>query len=310
MPGEVKTTDRSLRRKIGFGITSITGQITIDVKKQWQPCVDEKDSVDFIETAYKSGVRFFATDSIDGIESAESIFGRVLAECREKVVFCTKIGVKTDGTSDFSRDYFLRRVEKSLINFQTDYIDILQLNKIPVGKFNDPLIYEIEKLKKEKTIRNFGVSTIDADHAQEVSALEVCDSVQVMYNLANREIEEKNLHGAYIIVKSPLWTGMLTPGAMCSENYPPNDLRATFLNPKELSRRRKIIREILEAIDWPVERIVELSVRYVLSNNDIDMVLFGFNRRQFQNVLDIVEKGPLSSNDLDVISNFSRRHVK
>lgn len=306
MAEKVKTHGESLCAKIGFGITSITGQVTIGMKKQWYSCVNEKDAIDFIEIAYNNGVRFFATDSINGIDNAESIFGRALARFRKNVVFCTKIGVKADGRSDFSIEYFQRRIEKSLNNFQTDYIDILHLNKIPVGKLKDSLLENIEKLKKEKTIRNFGISTIDANHAQEATALKICDSVQVMYNLANREIEEKNLHGKYIIVKSPLWTGMLTPNAMCSDNYPPNDLRATFLNPNELNKRRMMIREILNAIDWPVERLVELSIRYVFSNKYVGKVLFGFNRRQFQEVLELAEKGPLSNNELEKIRNFNK----
>ena len=290
--------------RLGLGISALTGPMSLVQKLTAPKYIDFDTAQEFISHALDRGVRFFATDSIEGLEDEEKVFGDVLEGRRNDVQICTKIGLTADKTHNYGVDYFKKRLEQSLLNLKTDYIDLLQINKISGSELAaGGLIEESVHLKEQGVIRAFGVSCNSVEHAEAVLDITGCDCVQVQFNLGVREMSDKKLPGT-VIVKSPMWSGMLSIRALTEPNFPPADRRAEYLDKKELASRRKEIRGILEALDWPQERIAELSVRYLMSHDNFDVVLFGSSRTQFEEIFSFAEKGKLEDETLRIISEF------
>ena len=136
---------------------------------------DDEVKADAIAAALEEGINFYDTAPAYNAGTAERFLGRILKEngARNRVYISTKCGnVFTDGITyvrDGRYDSIIRQCEQSLINLQTDYIDLMLIHwpdpKTPFEETMDAL----NRLKTEGKILHIGVSNFSIDQMKEVS---------------------------------------------------------------------------------------------------------------------------------------------
>lgn len=132
--------------------------------------LSKEELLDLVEKEMDLGITTIDHADIYGNFSCEEKFGQTLAlkkDLREKLQIVTKCGIKFPSVNrpenkshcyDTSKEHIIKSVERSLKNFNTDYIDLLLIHRV------DPLLDPTDvaeafsKLKKEGKVREVGVS--------------------------------------------------------------------------------------------------------------------------------------------------------
>lgn len=130
----------------------------------------KEELLDLVEKEVDLGITTIDHADIYGNFSCEEKFGEALClkkGLRENIQIVTKCGIKFPSVNrpenkshcyDTSKEHIIKSVERSLKNFNTDYIDLLLIHRV------DPLLNPTEvaeafsKLKKQGKVREVGVS--------------------------------------------------------------------------------------------------------------------------------------------------------
>lgn len=172
----------------------------------------EGEAVNLVREAVEQGVNFI--DSARGYTTSEEWIGKALAGgLRQQVYLATKT---------MSRDAkaFRADIERSLANFQTDYIDLYQFHNVrnmeawekitgPEGALEAAL-----KAKDDGLIGHIGVTGHVSDVLCEIAGNEYLETVQVPFNPVETKPAEKLLglskeHDLGFIVMKPLAGGAI-----------------------------------------------------------------------------------------------------
>src|SRR5438445_4447359 len=181
---------------------------------------DEKAAVAAIRRAAECGINFFDTAQAYGFGASESLLARALkGRPRDDVVIATKGGLRPMAGGgierDASPDWIRRGVDSSLKALGTDYIDLYQIHwpdpKVPFAETAGALA----DLKAAGKIRHVGVSNYDAAQMAEFSRTQPVETLQPVYHMFRRDIEESVLpytkaHGIGVLAYGPLGHGLLS----------------------------------------------------------------------------------------------------
>ncbi|USK33271.1 aldo/keto reductase family oxidoreductase [Bacillus sp. F19] len=132
--------------------------------------MSNEEVLKLIEDCLEAGITTFDHADIYGNYTCEKRFGDALAlkrELRKQMEIVTKCGIKLVSDNrpehriksyDTSKEHILASVNKSLENFQTDYIDVLLIHR--PDPYMDPaqVAEAFAQLKNEGKVRYFGVS--------------------------------------------------------------------------------------------------------------------------------------------------------
>lgn len=192
---------------------------------------DDTVSVATVQAALDAGINFF--DSAEGYENghSERVLGRGLLGRRQEAIIATKVS-----PSHLTKVDVIKACEQSLVNLQTDYIDLYQIHW---PNWQVPLVETVEalqQLKQQGKIRAIGVSNFAVQDLSAMVALSECTTDQLPYSLLWRVIEReiKPLcaeHQVGIICYSPLMQGLLT-GRYATADEVPDGLSRTRLYAK------------------------------------------------------------------------------
>lgn len=114
----------------------------------------------YIDQSTEMGINFFDHADIYGQGACERQFGEGLKKSsvkREDIYIQSKCGI-CKGYFDFSKDYIIQSVEKSLSRLQTDYLDILALHRPDTLIEPEEVAEAFFQLEKAGKVRQFGVS--------------------------------------------------------------------------------------------------------------------------------------------------------
>ncbi|MGH7752984.1 MAG: aldo/keto reductase, partial [Gemmatimonadales bacterium] len=134
--------------------------------------------------------------------------------------------------SNFTPSYLRFAVQQSLRRLRSDYIDVLQLHNPPLALIRQLSTYEVlEDLKREGLIRFYGVSVHPPEEGIAAVEATLPDTVQIAYNLARREAEERffpaaRAAGVGVIVREPLANGFLAGRYTGESAWEAGDIRA------------------------------------------------------------------------------------
>ncbi|MEG1475940.1 MAG: aldo/keto reductase [Longicatena sp.] len=124
-------------------------------------------SVQEVEALIRSdlalGINFFDHADIYGGGTCESLFGEVLKKdptLREQMIIQTKCGIHRSETNhfDFSKEYIIACVDKSLERLQCGYLDYLLLHRPDTLVEPEEVDAAFEELYASGKVRHFGVS--------------------------------------------------------------------------------------------------------------------------------------------------------
>lgn len=135
----------------------------------WGHFTDER-ALAMMRHAYDRGITFFDNGDAYGNGRAESLFGKFLKSVpRHKIQIGGKFGYDfysdpgqrgshRERKQDFSPKFMRFALEQSLTRLGTDVIDLYMAHNIKLPQYNDELFEELEKVRQEGKIRQWGVS--------------------------------------------------------------------------------------------------------------------------------------------------------
>lgn len=247
---------------------------------------DEANSIRTIHEAVECGINLLDTAASYGGGRAETVVGKALKGIREKVILCTKCGLKVLPSNDveynLTPENIRFEVERSLRRLDTDYIDLYQFH------YPDP-VTPIEKsletackMKEEGKIRAIGVSNFSLEQLKAALPLGYIDSVQLKYNMLTRDneplIEYCRSLGVGVLTYGSIAGGMLSGAYKEPPTFGENDRRKDFYPFFEeplFGRARKLV-DVLDEIAAEIGRkTVDVAINWVVNRPGVTVALVG-----------------------------------
>ena len=199
---------------------------------------DESTRIDAIRTAAQCGVNLIDTVPAYNNGAAERLVGRALAQLgiRNELYISTKCGnVFVDGKvyrRDGSAAMIRQQCEESLVNLQTDHIDVMLIHwPDPDTPFEETL-GALNELKKEGKILHIGVSNFTQEQILEAGKYGRIEVIQPPYSMVNTQQEEMMQwafsQGIGSMTYGSLGGGILTGKIREAKEYAPTDSRNRF----------------------------------------------------------------------------------
>ncbi len=238
--------------------------------------VDLDKAVETIRHAYDKGVNYFDTGFMYCAKESETAVGKALKGIRDKVILNTKATkMRTKNPGDLRR-----MLEHQLIKLDTDYLDFYCFHGIGFDNFHEVdektgWLSDMLRAKEEKLIRHIGFSFHDKpENMKKIIDLGFFEMVTCQYNYLDRKNAEGLAYarekGLATVVMGPLGGGRLT-------QIPPF---------------------VRDATNITAESAVDLALRFVLSNPDVDVALSGMTTPQMVDEnLAAAAKGPLTEEE-------------
>jgi aryl-alcohol dehydrogenase-like predicted oxidoreductase len=248
---------------------------------------DEEAAIAAIRRAADSGINFFDTAQAYGFGASETVLAKALkGRPRAEFVIATKGGLRptAGGTVRDSSPAWIRRgVDSSLKALGTDYIDLYQIHwpdsKVPFAETAGALA----DLKTAGKIRHVGVSNFDAAEMAEFSRTVVVETLQPVYHLFRRDIEESILpytraHDIGVLVYGPLGHGLLSGALTPETRFAPDDWRSKSEVFRGEPYRRNL--RVVSALDRFAQlelgtSVSRLAIAWTLSNPAVHVAIVG-----------------------------------
>ena len=184
----------------------------------------KREAADKVRAAFDLGYTLFDTAECytgtnpDGSTAYnEEAVGEGIRGIRDKIVLCTKCGVRHfgDHLEMDSRPETLRKsLEGSLKRLGTDYIDLYYQHRVDPKVEPEVVAETMAQFIKEGKIRAWGISAVGEDYLRRANAVCPVTAVQNMYSLVDRDTEKlfpalEEL-GITLVAFSPLAKGFLS----------------------------------------------------------------------------------------------------
>lgn len=184
----------------------------------------KREAADKVRAAFDLGYTLFDTAECytgtnpDGSTAYnEEAVGEGIRGIRDKIVLCTKCGVRHlgDHLEMDSRPETLRKsLEGSLKRLGTDYIDLYYQHRVDPKVEPEVVAETMAQFIKEGKIRAWGISAVGEDYLRRANAVCPVSAVQNMYSLIDRDTETlfpalEEL-GIALVAFSPLAKGFLS----------------------------------------------------------------------------------------------------
>jgi aryl-alcohol dehydrogenase-like predicted oxidoreductase len=249
---------------------------------------DEEAAVAAIRRAAAGGINFFDTAQAYGFGASESLLARALKGIpRDQVVIATKGGLHPLAGGgierDASADWIRRGVDSSLKALGTDYIDLYQVHwpdpKVPFAETAGALA----DLKAAGKIRHVGVSNYDAAEMAEFSRTLPVETLQPVYHLFRRDIEESILpyakaHDIGILAYGPLGHGLLSGALTAESRFAPGDWRSRsdVFRGDPYRRNLRVVSALQRFAELELGTTVSrLAIAWVLANPAVQVAIVG-----------------------------------
>jgi len=239
---------------------------------------DTSEAMRIIQASLDAGCNFFDTAPGYNSGKSEEFLGQALKGHRKNVIISSKVGHKVDGSSDFSTPAIRPSVEGSLKRLQTDYLDILLMHnparEMMDGRVNDQY-EELEKLKQEGKIREYGISLDWRVELETLVATTKSKASEVLYNAFHQEpggaFAAANAAGVGLIVKVPLDSGWLSGKFKNTTQF--NDIRSRWT--PEILERRFALLEKFSALVPSGMSMSHAALRFILAQKEVSTVIPG-----------------------------------
>lgn len=267
---------------IGFGAWAIGGM-------NWGE-TDDKISKRALHEALDQGVTLIDTADVYGFGHSEELIADVIQERgKDGIIIATKAGNDFYHTSEnddkgygpirqnADRDYIIWAAEQSLKRLKVDAIDILQLHSPDTDKLQRDDPWEaLDRLKEQGKIKYAGWSVQSFKETEQAFLLDrhhkLIDSIQVRYNLLEREAEKvlfpkAQQYGIGVIVRIPLVFGLLTGKFTNETRFEPDDHRSFNLSPEKLEEHLASLNGLQPLFDeYPEQTMTQVSLRFCISH--------------------------------------------
>jgi predicted aldo/keto reductase-like oxidoreductase len=259
---------------------------------------DREAGIALIRRAFELGVTYFDTAPYYCEKQSEGILGEAVKGFRDKVYLSTKNPLENANGDDYEK-----RLESSLKNLQTDYIDFYHFWGISLDAFintvcaKDGPLDRARKLKEQGVIKHISFSFHDGDAGEkEGDNLKeiikrgegVLESLLVQYNLMDRKKEE----GIVLARQMGLGTAVMGP-----------------VGGGRLGAPSDVIKALLPG---KVHSSAEVALRFVLANQNIDIALSGVSsiEQLEENAKLASDNRPLTAEELAQIDTMMKENER
>lgn len=241
---------------------------------------DRNEALQIVRKSLEVGCNFFDTAPGYGGGRSEEILGEALKGVRKDIIICSKFSHHSaDGVRDFKAENVRPVLEGSLRRLQTDYIDMLLLHnperELMNGNNTPELYAELEKLKAEGKIREYGVSLDWREELETVVNTTGSKAIEVFFNAFYQEplpafklAQEK---GVGLIVKVPLDSGWLSGRYRGNSRF--DDVRKRW-SPEVIARRGALVEKFAELVP-PGMSMAHAALQYCLAQPEVSTVIPG-----------------------------------
>jgi aryl-alcohol dehydrogenase-like predicted oxidoreductase len=199
---------------------------------------------------------------------------------------------------DASPDWIRRGVDSSLKALGTDYIDLYQVHwpdpNVPFAETAGALA----DLKAAGKIRHVGVSNFDAKQLEEFSKTQPVETLQPVYHLFRRDIEQSVLpytraRNIGVLVYGPLGHGLLSGALTPESRFAPDDWRSKsdVFRGEPYLRNLRVVSALERFAQLELGKSVsQLAVAWVLANPAVHVAIVGTrNPRHIEDAIAAVD---------------------
>ena len=241
---------------------------------------DRQEALEIVHKSLEAGCNFFDTAPGYGAGRSEELLGEGLKSVRKDVIICTKFShYSEDGGRDFAASNVRPVLEGSFRRLQTDYVDILLLHNPPRelmdGNVSAELYEELEKLKAEGAIREYGVSLDWRVELENVLDTTKSKAAEVFFNALYQEVlpafPKAQDQGMGLIVKVPLDSGWLSGRYRGDHKF--DDIRSRW-SPEVLARRSGLVEKFAALVPEGTS-MAHAALQFVLAQPEVSTVIPG-----------------------------------
>lgn len=243
--------------------------------------VDDAVSLRAIDT----GVTFFDTADAYGAGRSEVLIGKALRSKRDRVVIATKVGNRTSADrkclKDFSRRWIEEATDASLTRLGMDCVDLYQrYSATDTADYRDETFEALEGLKAKGKIRFYRISVGPAAHGPWVIRNTPADTIQVVYNMLEREPESELLplaqeRGVGIIARVPLASGFLAGKFTADTRFPPGGHRSRTYPPEKIRENVAQVAMLGFLTQGKTKTLAQAALQYCLAHPAVSAVIPG-----------------------------------
>lgn len=272
--------------EIGFG----TWTLGLD---WWGKKLEEDESIKMLKHAYDLGINFYETADMYGKGKSEKLLAKAFKDMRNEVIYSTKWGYDMYNATQIGHNELPQKHNPEFLDFalaesmkrlETNFIDVYSLHNPKMDAIkNDVLFHKLDDLVKSRKIKSHGVALGPAIGWKDegLYAIEnrniVC--LQTVYNILEQDpgraffntVNRKN-NSVGIMVRVPDASGVLTGKVNEKTIMDKNDHRNNRKKEWIAQAMKKIenLKPMANSHGW---NIIELSIKYILSQNQISVVL-------------------------------------
>ena len=241
---------------------------------------DKKEALSIVQKSLAAGCNFFDTAPGYGGGRSEELLGEGLKSVRKDVIICTKFSYYNENDEgEWNAKYVRPVLEGSFKRLQTDYVDILLLHNPPRelmdGNVSAELYAELEKLKTEGKIREYGVSLDWRIELENVLDTTMSKAAEVFFNALYQEMlpafPKAQAQGMGLIVKVPLDSGWLSGRYRGKQKF--DDVRSRW-SPEVLARRSGLIEKFAALVPEGTS-MAHAALQFVLAQPEVSTVIPG-----------------------------------
>jgi aryl-alcohol dehydrogenase-like predicted oxidoreductase len=212
--------------EIGFGAWAIGAD--------WGS-VDDTTAMAALNAAVDAGVTFIDTADVYGDGRSERFVAQLVKERSDvDLVVATKAGRRlnphtADGYTGANIEAF---IDRSLVNLDTDSLDLVQLHCPPTDVYYDPEMFAaLDEMKAKGKIKHYGVSVERVEEAMKAIEYPGVETVQIIFNMFRQRPAERFFELAVagdigVIVRVPLASGLLTGKMRADTKFAADDHRS------------------------------------------------------------------------------------
>jgi len=271
--------------EVGYGMWGMAG---------WTGSED-RESIESLQLATDLGCNFFDTAWAYGDGHSERLLGRLIRDNPSRRLYtATKVPPKNRvwpsrrgfSLADvFPPDYIREYTERSLANLGIERIDLLQFHVWEDAWADDARWQRaMGDLRREGLINAVGVSINRWEPSNALRTLRtgLVDAVQVIYNIFDQAPEDELLPlcrelDIGVIARVPFDEGSLTGTMTKATRWPAGDWRNGYFVPENLAASVERA-DALKPLVPPGASMTDLSLRFILSNPDVDVVIPGMRK--------------------------------
>lgn len=231
---------------------------------QWGAKLPQSQMTRLIEECCDIGVTSFDHADIYGAHTTEKEWGIAFQKAnvvRDKVQIITKCGIMMPSPQmphikhkyyDTSQGHIIRSVEKSLINLQTDYLDMLLIHRPSPLMDPNEIMKAIDVLKTSGKVKNFGVSNFTSSQmllinsACDIHANQIEISFFELSAFLDGTLDNCMLYDVMPMAWSPLGSGKL---------FQP-------ISSVELLAKRERLMHVAAKYNWSLDEMVYLFLMH------------------------------------------------